>query len=334
MQAFANEFTVMAQQRLDAANFRTRSLVELNLPLIQVAETVDNKPVEFQVYGDPNSARIIVIEPLPYSVRLSDESQQVHLAAKQEVLGEEYCMVGVQPYDPKKARYSFKELIKISKGDSRPMAERILAVIGMLPIRDDQELILQGYSLAGDISIETANLLLTDKNRGIRRVDRLHVTEYARGKKYQHKLVGAITVAMAFNNSGGDLFSSIVAGDARALLEATGIDPMDSKAEKKHKSKVMWGVLAYAFSDMPATAAGFLGAATSTSFDQLNDMGASSSSPLIRALRMDRSLICLPPFTDSLTPHDKLKTFVEPGDHATGNDLIRETGFTLRAALS
>ncbi len=320
-------YGVEANLRLDTAGFEYLSFADLYIPPIKKAEAFDGSVVPYMQFGDRAEAKAFVFMPLAYSGSLSNPSEQVHMFAYQKVLGKDYCLVGVQPYDPKDNQYQKEDLKKIAKGDWQPMADRVLTVIKEVNPGDDQELILYGYSLGADVSVETAFQMLTNEQRGIRKVDKLGAVEYARGK--DRGFLGGLAIMRAFSKSGKNLFQNVVDSDSPALLEARGIDLSDPKAQKKHKKAVARSVTAYALSDIGATLAGFSGAATNRSLRQLNIIGKNrQDAPRITVGHMDDSLIC--PDESTLYLERSIRTFRESGDHSTGDNIRRSASFVLQ----
>ncbi|MGZ6005525.1 MAG: hypothetical protein ACXWLH_05265 [Candidatus Saccharimonadales bacterium] len=333
MPAYINQFVTEAEQRLEETNFYQKSVADLELPPLMFVETPDGKPIFYQVLGNLAEAKSVVVEPMAYSTRLSDTEHQVRLAAKQSALGDEYCMVGVQYFDPEGSEFANRQKWQIFKGDYKPIADRVLAVIDALNLRDEQELILYGYSLGADISVEVAFQNLDNWNCGLRRIDRLGAVDFTRGQN--RSIVGGLAVLLAFARSGGNLYENTVGSGSRALIEATGIDLADPAAEKKYLAKVNKHVTKYFMSDMTGNLAGFIGAATDGTVQHINDIGSYVNlRPLTKAGRTDDSLICKQSFLDCLQPHQDLVKFHEPGDHATADEIRRDVAFVLRTALS
>lgn len=318
---------IYADQQLATANFQNSSLEELQLPMVQVAEAPGGAQVPYAVFGDLDAPSVVFVTS-PYGCRVDDESQMVRLEAQQKALGDDACVVGLHVYEPGKLELSAKERQVIASGSFRPYADRVLSVIEAVDPRDDQDVILYGFSMGADVSVDTTYRMATDPQRGIRSVERLAAIEPARSQKR-----GAIAVVRAFATSGDDLYDNVLASGSAALLEARGIDPTDSRAKKKHDAQVTKDVIRGNLRDVRGNIANIRGFATDETLGQLNDMIWDGVLPRTLVGRMTESPICTRVFMDTILPADNLAKFEVAGDHSLADNVSKSAAFAVQAVL-
>ncbi len=318
---------IYADSQLSAAGFHSSSLTELQLPVVQVAEAPGNVQVPYAVFGDRDAPRL-VFAISPYGCRVDDESQMVRLEAQQKALGNDACIVGLHVYEPGRLELSAHERRMIAGGSFRPYADRVLSVIEAVDPHDDQEIILYGFSMGADVSVDTAYRMTSDPQRGIRSVERLAAIEPARSQKR-----GALAVVRAFATSGDDLYDNVMASRSPALLEARGIDQADPRAKKKHDAQVTKDVVRGNLQDIRGNIANIRGFATDESLSQLNAMIQGDVLPIALVGRMTESPVCAQDFMDALLPSDNLRTFEAEGDHSLADNVSKSAAFAVRAVL-
>lgn len=318
---------IYADRQLVAANFHNNSLAELQLPVVQAAEAPSGVQVPYAVFGNLDAPSLVFVTS-PYGCRVNDESQMVRLKAQQDALGDDACIVGLHVYEPRVLELSRRERKTVASGSFRPYADRVLSVIEAVDPRDDQNIVLYGFSMGADVSVDTAYHMTTDPQRGIRSIERLAAIEPARSQKR-----GSIAVVRAFSTSGNDLYNNVLASHSVALLEARGIDPTDPRAKKKHDAQVAKDVVQGNIRDVRGNLANIRGFASDESLQQLNEMIRGDTLPRTLVGRMTESPVCIRAFMDALLPSDVLTKFEVAGDHSLADNVSKSAAFVVRAVL-
>lgn len=333
-----SEHETLSNHRLERAGFGELHLADLNIPTIECVEAADGTPLFYSVHGDRNAAETLVFIPMSYSANFEDPSQQVRLAAQQIGLGDEFCVVGVQLYAPNIQEFNHAERALISKGEFSPFANRLLTVIETVATNPDQDVMLYGFSLGGDVSIETAYQNTTNPNKGVRQINRIGAQDCARSKT-RNPLWGGIAISKAFEKSGEHLFKNVVLSRSPALLEARGgIDLDDPAAEDRHAKYVKGAVMAYVKADLLGNLAQVRGLATNRSQIQVHELMQNPDAPRQVIGRLEDSLICPPSFIDDLRVFfgDTYNTHIyeTEGDHSTVDNVRKSAAFALYAAAA
>ncbi len=316
----------VASLLLDRANFCAATLESLELPAeFSHVEAADGSRVPYIILGNPTDAKSLVYTSTPYSTRLSDLSQQVRLKAQQEVLGENYCLIAAQLYEPKAQEFDRTEKAKIAEGSFVPLSDRLFAVMEKVPPRDDQEVVLYGFSMSADVMVETAYQSVRDPQRGLYEINKLGVFECARAAKR-----GRLAVIKAFADSGKDLYDNVMSYPSSALLEARDIDVLDPKAKKRHDNAMAKGVANYFRKDLSGNLALISGFSKPTSKKQLIELSESLDQPLIKVGRMQDSTVCPRSFFEGLLRSNSFVLMDLPGDHSNADSLARSASFILR----
>lgn len=317
----------MVEERfLQFPSFGNQYLSDLRLSPVHHVDTPDGGRATYTVAGNI-CARRVAIALTPYSTRITDDSQRVRLAAQQRAVGEDVCVVGVQAYDPANAKLSKEQRRIVAKGSFAPYVERVLTVVEVLQLSDDQSVGFYGFSKGADVSTETVYAIANDRNKGIRSYDGLAAIEPARTVRR-----GRLAMLRAFAGSGGDLFDNVVASDSPALLEARDIDLVyDHKAEKHHASEVKKGVAQYSLQDLPGNFANLGGFRTDTTLQQINEMVRLGILPPTLVGRMTESTVCHPSFIGQLQESRNLTPFEASGDHSLADNIRMSAAFMLYA---
>lgn len=284
---------------------------------ILVSEMPDGTAVRYSVHGDLEDAQHVVAIPTPFVTLLDSDAFQMQLEAGQELLGSEFCVVGIETHNPvDKIPGPLRR--GISEGDFNYFSGRILRALKHIGIREDQTLSLSGYSMSADVGVQLADDLATNPNRGVLRLDALSAFEPARTvKRY------AILKLLDFKASGKDFFDNVVAGDLRPQLDAWDIDPNgDLDAQFKAFEKMIGRDFTHKIRKDPAghfaMAQGF---GTTVTLEQIRRVDASGAAvPMIVGRFIGSKIFPAQAFYDlqrDLPGHQYVE---EEGDHSRGSD--------------
>lgn len=322
----------LAENRLVESGFLYKNLADLDLPNVQSVEAMDGSRVSYAIFGNPTTAKILMFSSVAYSTNLRDGSEMVHFAAQQEALGEEACVIGVQVYDPKNSKLDKAAKETVATGSFEPFAERLLAVIEKVNPKQDQEIVLHGYSMGADVAVETGYQAVTNPNKGQYNIERLGAFECARAKQR-----GRLAMMATFMTSGPELYENVTDSISPALLEARHINlrkNIDSRlAKQKHDLWVAKNVLGYYGHDLRGNMSLVNGFGTDTSLRQLNIMASNPNSPLTVVGRGNKSKVCPPEFLDGLDEHEHLQTVTFEGDHSASDKLQNSVMFAMITAI-
>lgn len=328
MNTYKETFEI-AGEALDRAGFDRNPLSRMNLPDTVSVEHGDER-VPFSVHGNAD-ARVIVPHATPYLTFL-DPHFQLRLAAKQDVLGDEYCVVGIGAYDPRDLPFNREQREQASGGDFRPLSERVLRVVDSLRLNDGQSLLFDGQSLAGDIAVQTTHDMYFDDNRGIANVAGLSATECARMANR-----GARGVSKAMAASGDRLVDNIVGSHVPSLLEAWNIDPeADPEATRKSvMGDVNKGAVKYLLSSPLGNLALIRGFGTDKSKRQIIDILNLTSMPAMITRSRD-STVFPEEAMEELEAHvrDGVILHTEQNDHSSDDNIRNSAARILHFALS
>lgn len=304
--------------------FHGKQFGDLELPDIRSTDAADGSRVYYSVYGNPNEARMLVFASAAYTTSQSDGQERVILSAQQAVLGSDYCLVGVQAYDPKHAKFDESQRYALSTGSFVPLADRTLTVIEKLKPRDDQQVALYGYSMGADVSVETSFQVLSNPERGLRQINKLGAFECARTIDRS-----SLEMFKTFSASGDELFDNILTSHSPALLEAQKVNSRHP-SKLKHELRVTKHVLGYVFRDIPGNLALLRGFATDASLNQLDYISTHPDGPSTVVGRASKSEVCVTSFAETLERGNKINVVRWQGDHSSADKLQNSAAFILR----
>lgn len=294
---------------------------ELGLPDIQTYEDQRGRQVPFAVYGDLGAPNL-VFSATTYSTSIEDKSQQIRMSAGQAVLGERYCVVGTTPYSPKTLGLTLPERKIVANGSFLPFADRMLGVIDTIAPKDDQKVILYGFSFGGDVAVELTHATLYDEQRGVVGIENLGVFDPARVANR-----GGLAVSNAFRTSGAELYYNVITSNSLALLEARNIDTYDPNAEKKHQKEVERGVAMYSLRDPLGNLAIIRGFGCDETLVQLDKVSRHANSPNTFLGRMSDSSVF--PENDFEAFAGDVTKLLLKGDHSAADNLIFNSALML-----
>ncbi|CAN5665134.1 hypothetical protein BH23PAT2_BH23PAT2_00510 [soil metagenome] len=316
-----NEAFRLTDERMHEAGFSERTLDQMNLPENQTVEHGENR-IPYAIFGD-RDARIVVPNATPY-LTFMDPHFKLRLAAKQAALGEDFCVVGIGAYEPAEQALSLEQRRKIKTGDFSPLSERMVRVVDSLKLNEEQSVMFDGYSLGGDIAVQTTHDILFDEHKGVCSVEALSVSECARMVRR-----GAALVTIAMAQSGKRLVENIVDSEVPSLLEAWNIDPnTDMKTTKKAvNSAVNRGAIKYWTSGIQDNWAITRGFGTDASKRQIIDL-ADETQLLMLITRAKDSKVFPKQSLQDIATHTREREGVllgtEDNDHS-GDDNIRRS---------
>lgn len=324
-------FEAVAAERLEV--FNTRHLHELTLPKVWYAHSDREETGAFYaVAGNPVEARALIFSEVPHSTHLEDESIKVRLLAQQEVVGPDYCVIGVETYSPDVLKLSAVQRKAVRSGDFRPLSERFAAVVNTVKPRDDQGVYVYGFSRGADVGVQFTHDSLFNPNFAGSKVHKLGAFEIARTCRQ----IGLLTM-INFGRSGGMLYQNVIESGSAALLEARGIDLANPRAEKQHNKEVQSGVVAYFMADIVGNLALTAGFSRPDSVTQLVDISFDKRSPLTIVGRMHDSRVFSDQDFEYLSKnvnHDWFVMREYVGDHAAADKLSRSAAFMLETVTS
>lgn len=309
--------------------FYAQTINELQLPEIEVTTSPSGDIVPYVVMGDINEATNVVFVPAPYSVPVTDDRVKINLMSQQKVLGSDFCVVGMHVYDPHDARLSRSQRQEIRGGSFRPLAERMLSVVGVTANPDKHKVTFFGYSMGADVVTEAAHGIIFDENMGVVDVANLGVFEPARvlasrssgGRLMQSRLLQVKNMTDAFASSGEDLYANVTRDMAISLLDANGIDTNDPDAKKKFDKRVEKYVVRYVLADIAGSWALNRGFVHDTTIIQLDDIDVSNSGPFVTLGHATNSTI-FPGEVFAHIPDTSRRLRVQMrGDHSLGDSL-------------
>jgi pimeloyl-ACP methyl ester carboxylesterase len=314
------ECNVHVDNVFESKGWATHNLADYNLPIVELAPDGDNAPVPYVVFGTKvKDAPYKILEISPYATELDSPHYQLRLGAQQDVLGPEYCIIGVQAYDPVGQTLSSVEKVQMAAGNFSPLSTRVLRVAKHLGLDKNESNYVYGYSLGADVAIQTASELLGDANRGVVPLKSLGAVEAARVSDR-----GAMAVMKAMKASGNDLFENILGSRAKALTEAWGIE--DTARAEKHRGfdgRLMAGMAKYWLGSLSANIAITKGFGTEQSLLQASLIVVDGLPTFIG--RQKASSVCPESFITSLESlgQPNLVTLQEKGDHSADDNIRR-----------
>lgn len=310
--------STLADERLANAGFYEKSLAELQIPEVNV--TPDG--VKHVLIGN-RLAPNVVLQSAPYLTDLQKPHYRLRLAAQQAALGEDYAMLGVQAYDPQKDVFGRHERAQLAKGDFSPLSARVLRAAAESGVDVAEATFMPyGYSLGGDVAIQTAHDVLLNESRGVVDVRALGAFEFARCKKR------GVMVVKAMGDSGKGLYENVCASEMPALDEAWNIqDGPSDRAKKRFDAGVNKDVVRYMQSGARSNLAIVRGFGTGMSTRQLTDVlqyaQQQEDGLYVMAGRQNDSTVC-PILPDADTFKKQYDALALPGDHSA-DDHIRNS---------
>ena len=320
------DYERLAHERLAEAGFYEMTLADLPpAEIVTKTDSIADDPFRYAVYGDTKNAPNIFAKIIPYSTRLSDRSIDLRLRSEQMALGEDYAVVGIEVYNPKDLKIPLKKMASVASGSFDIFANRVLRVLGEVQPknRDDQQIIMAGWSLGADVGIETVHKNMLNPSGGDFEINCLGAYEAVRMAKR-----GLIAVVGAFIASGETLYENILASNSPALLEARGIDLKDPKAEKKHMNRVTRTVVAYNARDPLGNLAISQGFTHDNSKQQLSAIASEIYGPHITLGRMEDTLMTPEDFFSGINLRN-VHVARHPGDHMNADNLTKNAGYAL-----
>lgn len=313
---------------LEDVGFGQKRLSEHSLPSKRYIRDGD-QAIPYAVHGDLDAPNVI-LHSTPYLTRL-DPHFSLRLQAQQAALGDEYCVVGVEAYNPSETAFHKDERRRLSSGDFSPLSERMLRVgehIGQLTLRDMDNISFYGYSMGADVAVQTAYDALTNENRGVIGVGAIGAVEPARSVHGR-----GLKVMLDMQQSGKRMFRNILESDVPALNEAWNIDN-DAVAlgkikaqEIKNMGKVVFGAGAYLLRSPRSNYALIKGFGTSKSVDQLWEIGTKTDTPIFLGRARDSKVFpehAMEPFVEPLNNSEHGLTHIIEDDHSA-DDNIRKS---------
>jgi pimeloyl-ACP methyl ester carboxylesterase len=311
-----------AHERLEAADFSSKTLADMDLPDVALFDNGEKPPVPAAIMGDLDSP-VVLFHPAPYLTRLQDPHFLLRLKAQQTALGPEACIVGVGPYDPATNALDRAERHMVAKGDFSPLSARVLRVSDSLGLNGSQITAMYGYSMGGDIAAQTAFDMLTNPSRGNFELGALGVTEAARMVRR-----GAFAVVGAMNSSGKRLVENIVDSKVPALNESWDFDPnADFQTNKKAiNKKVSKGAVSYTTQNISSGLAMMRGFGTNKTAEQLETMIEEISLPMMVARQRDSQVFPAEAMErlQAITDGESVLFHLENNDHSA-DDQIRKS---------
>lgn len=308
----------LADQRLESHGFAIKDLssqlemVELNYVECQAGN------IPYAVVGSPG-AQNMLIEDTPYFTDLNKDHFLLRLATKQQALGPDWAVTGLQTYSPYSNRLSHAERKQTAKGEFSPHAGRFLRVAEKV-IGLDQEAFINGYSKGADVAIQTVHDSLLSPNRGTVEFRALAAYEPARFA------LRGLKVVKDMGDSGKDFHKNVKASGSAALCEAFGIDAASEpeKTKKTFDIRTNAGIIKYVMRDVLGNLAHAQGFGTDSSLRQLTAILGQSSLPVLLGVQMNSTVTNFNE-TEALKlkflNRQRFDLLIENGDHSADDNL-------------
>ncbi|MDB5166243.1 MAG: hypothetical protein JWM37_315 [Candidatus Saccharibacteria bacterium] len=301
----------------DAARYLHEDDYGKDYELPEVAVTHD---VRYAVVGAVDAPNVI-LESAPYLTAIDKPHYLLRLMAQQEVLGENYAVVGIEAFNPA-MNLTHRQRKAIAAGSFSVYATNVLRVAEAVHCEDDQVFSAYGYSLGGDVAVQTAYDVATNENRGVINIQGLGAVEAARVDNR------GLRVVKAMADSGKNLWQNVRNSESEALNVAWGIDEnMTDEQIKEAVSHIDVRFLAgYMLRGPLHIRALISGSGTRETVHQLDHLSYTDL-PVVLG-RQAASKVCTPEFIDRYA--EAFTVFTEFGnDHSADDNLIRSAGRAL-----